>query len=350
MNKKHLYKKYKDVALRYLENQEEAKLYKVSLLSRQFIKAELGPDEVIQLHFDALREILESHDSTKHREIVLKMSTLLLEAIMVYSDTHKKVRDVLAELEKRYKELDETNRELRETQAQLIQSEKLAAVGELASGIAHEINNPLTAITMNTAFLLESIKDDDRKLRQLRTIERESDRASKIVKQLLTFSRRKKMEEREWAGVNEIIEDTLKPIEHQLILDDIRIVREFTRDLPKIKINPVQLQQVFLNLINNSRDAINLHRNKPTNLIVICTSQVSADRKYIKVGIKDNGCGIPRDKINRIFDPFYTTKSSEKGTGLGLSVSYQIIKAHDGDIQVESEFGKGTVFVVKIPV
>ena len=231
---------------------------------------------------------------------------------------------------------------LSRTQAQLIQAEKMAAIGQLASGVAHEVNNPLTAIVMNTAFLLDRVKGDEHLKKKLKIIEKEADRATEIVKGLLAFSRKVKETEKKSSDIHQIIEDTLKPIEHQLSLNNINIVRKFVEKLPEVLINANQIQQVFLNIINNARDAM------PQGGELIITTDLIQSKKVI-ISFTDTGEGIPVERLSKIFDPFYTTKGPKKGTGLGLAVSYEIIKNHQGEMRVESEVGKGSSFKVILP-
>lgn len=237
----------------------------------------------------------------------------------------------------------ERTTQLSQTQAQLIQSEKMAAIGCLAAGIAHEINNPLTAITMNIAFLADLIKGDERLEKKLKIIEKEADRASEIVKGLLTFSRQSKQTDRKSTDVHQIIENTLKPIEQELLLNNIKVVRDFSPAFPAVLVNANQIQQVFLNLINNACDAM-----PKGGQINIKTKKIS-DSKIV-VEFSDTGTGISPENLAKIFDPFYTTKSPGKGTGLGLTVSYEIIKNHNGEFEVTSELGKGTTFLIRLPV
>ena len=260
---------------------------------------------------------------------------------------------------------------------QLLQSQKMEAVGILAGGVAHEINNPLTTISMNAAAaveLLEKMLDSltstslchrqkeavipeeccvsaqavDKLIKKLKVVESETNRAAEIVKSLLVLSRKSRGErDRKSLDINDIIKATLDTIEHQLELDNIKIGREFTADLPHVITNANQLQQVFLNLINNARDAM---MPKGGTLKINTRSQKSDDgSQTIEISFSDTGKGIPKEELNKIFDAFYTTKDPGKGTGLGLSISQSIIANHGGQIFVESKAGSGTTFTVKLP-
>ncbi len=240
---------------------------------------------------------------------------------------------------------------------QLIQSEKLAALGQLAAGVAHEINNPLTAISMNAAFLIDGIKGDEKKLEKLRTIEREADRAAAIVKSLLAFSRKSPDEKRETARLDDVMEEILKTIEHQLSLRNIGVVRDFAGDLPNVRINANQMQQVFLNLINNARDAMGDEGKITIRMSVKDgaeerrrnVSRLKEGRRMLLIEFSDTGQGIPAENLSRLFMPFFTTKEPGKGVGLGLYVSRSIVVNHGGEIEVESRPGEGATFRITLP-
>jgi signal transduction histidine kinase/ActR/RegA family two-component response regulator len=240
-------------------------------------------------------------------------------------------------------ELEKSLQELQRTQAKLIQSEKLAAVGQLTSGVAHELNNPLTAI-IGYAQILEAgdlpapVKND------LARITEQAQRSARIVENLLTFSRQHKPD-RLPVDVNQLIEDTLQPVEHQLKLADIRVERNLAGDIPLAMGDPYQLQQVWLNLIQNAHQA--MHDAHGGGLLRIQTSTTTKGR--IRVEFSDTGPGIPPEAIQKIFDPFFTTRPVGKGTGLGLSICYGIIQEHQGDIWVETNAQGGSTFVVELP-
>ncbi len=253
-------------------------------------------------------------------------------------------REMERKLAEHVKGLEAANRRIKETQSQLIQSEKMAALGQLAAGVAHEINNPLTAISMNAAFLLERGGGDEKQTRKLKTIEREADRAAAIVRSLLKFSRKHEVEKRERVQLNQVIEDVLGPIEHQFALDNIQIVRAFDEGLPPISVNENQIRQVLLNLLNNARDAMG-----KGGKITLGTSVREGKKREHVVEVRDTGKGIAAEDLGRLFMPFFSTKEAGKGVGLGLYITRSIIADHGGEIDVESRVGEGTTFRVRLP-
>ena len=225
---------------------------------------------------------------------------------------------------------------------QLIQSEKLSSLGGVLSGVAHELNNPLTAIIGNAQLLVQReiptvIKD------KLDTIQRESIRCTKIVGGLLDFAREHKPERR-MISVNDVIMESYKLREYELRVDDVDIKLDLSEDIPKTYADPYQLQQVFTNLINNAHDAL---LEKSGGILNIRSYR--RDKKIL-IEFEDSGPGIPKKYIRKIFDPFFTTKEVGKGTGLGLSVAYGIINEHDGRIDIESKTDRGTKFTVEFPI
>jgi two-component system NtrC family sensor kinase len=256
-------------------------------------------------------------------------------------------------LNKAHNELAEWNRTLEERvaqrtlenqqmQAQLARSEKLSSLGQMAAGIAHEINNPMTGILLYANLIAENkdfpltLKDD------VDIIIRETERCAAIVKQLLDFSRGTKPEHH-WSSLNEIIEKALSLLEQQLLLRNVIIERNFDNNIPEVFVDPWQLEQVFINIVLNAGQAI-----KDAGSIRIST-RITPDKRFALTEVADTGCGISKETLDRIFDPFFTTKE-DGGTGLGLSVSYGIIKNHGGDINVTSEVGKGATMSVKLPL
>jgi signal transduction histidine kinase len=237
-------------------------------------------------------------------------------------------------------------------QQQMQQTAKLASLGELAAGVAHEINNPMTGIINYAQILYDRAPKNEEKQFLLQGILRESDRVTKIVHNLLTFSRQQP-QEYNWFSLAEMLESSLHLMEHRLRKDGINLVCEVSPDLPPLKCRSQQIQQVLINLLSNAHHALNEkyaghHENK---LLKIAASVLQRnDRSFIRMEFYDTGIGIAPEIMPKIFDPFFTTKKRADGTGLGLSISYGIIKEHQGDIFVESQLGEHTAFIVELPL
>ncbi len=239
-------------------------------------------------------------------------------------------------------ELQKTVNTLKNTQAQLVQSEKLSAVGEFVAGVAHELNNPLATV-MGFSELLKDAPVDETHRRHLDLIFKSATRCKKIVQSLLSFARRHQPE-RKPVSVNHLIEEVLEIVAYQLRTSNVEVVTRFASDLPLVLADGHQIQQVILNLVNNARQAIEAHQN--AGRITIGTELKDA---VVSIAIKDNGPGIPPENLSRIFDPFFTTKEVGKGTGLGLSLCYGLIKEHGGSIAVTSRPGDGATFTIELP-
>jgi two-component system NtrC family sensor kinase len=228
-------------------------------------------------------------------------------------------------------------------EANLIQSEKMASIGQLAANVAHEINNPLAAIIANAQLLRRDLSDaDENTIDALRLIETAGDRAAKIVSNLLESARREKHYEFEEVSLNETILDAISLLRYEINKRSISVHLDFAKDLPLLFANKNQLKGVWINLINNALGAIDSNQGK----ISISTRY---ENKEFYIVFSDNGKGILPEHQSRIFEPFFTTKEAGKGTGLGLSVSMQAIKEHHGDIQFESAPGEGTKFFIILP-
>ncbi|HID93921.1 MAG TPA: PAS domain S-box protein, partial [bacterium (Candidatus Stahlbacteria)] len=240
-------------------------------------------------------------------------------------------------------ELAKAYKELQQLQTQLIQSEKMASLGKLAAGIAHEINNPLTGVLTFAHFLLKKIDKNDPKREDLEVIVEGTTRCKRIVEGLLNFARQKEPQKSP-CNINEVIEESLSLVEKQASFHNIKIIRELDRSLPQITVDVDQIQQVFMNIILNAQEAM-----PEGGFLTITTSMVDGGQ-FVEIKFVDTGCGIKEEDIHRVFDPFFTTKKETKGTGLGLAVSYGIIERHKGTIEVCSELGKGSTFIVKLPV
>jgi two-component system, NtrC family, sensor kinase len=223
---------------------------------------------------------------------------------------------------------------------QLQHTEKMASVGLLAAGVAHEVNTPLAGISSYTQLLRGQIEESDSRRTLLDKIEKQSFRAAKIINNLLNFSRSGGAEF-DRMDVNKSLLDVLSLLEHQLTGSRIRVRRELASDLPPIRGNENGIQQVFFNLILNARDA--MPRGGWLTLVTY------ADGDTVVVEVRDTGHGIRKEHVRRIYDPFFTTKGIGRGTGLGLSVSYGIVQEHGGGIFVDSTPGQGTRFQVALP-
>ena len=262
-----------------------------------------------------------------------------LSAAIIYDARGKEVATVgtFVDLEERL----EMERKLRQTQEQLLQSEKLAAMGRLTSQIAHELNNPLYGI-MNTLELMKTeIPPESKRRKILEMALSETTRLTEMLRKMLSFSKPEE-EERQPADINEILDEILLLHEKQLREHSIRISSSYAEGLSKVYASKNQLRQVFLNMISNARDAM------PEGGTL--TVKTADDGENVRVEISDTGMGIREENLGKIFDTFFTTKDSVKDVGLGLSVCYGFIKDHGGDIQVESEWGSGTTFKIMIPI
>lgn len=261
-----------------------------------------------------------------------------LSAAIIYDAKGKEVASVgiFVDLEERL----EMERKLRQTQEQLLQSEKLAAMGRLTSQIAHELNNPLYGI-MNTLELMKTeIAPESKRRRILEMALSETTRLTEMLRKMLSFSKPEE-EERQPADINNLLDEILLLHEKQLREHSIRISSFFEGSLSTVYASKNQLRQVFLNMISNARDAM------PDGGTL--TVKTRSDGENVQVEISDTGMGIRKENLSKIFDTFFTTKDSVKDVGLGLSVCYGFIKDHGGDIKVESEWGSGTTFKIIIP-
>jgi len=236
--------------------------------------------------------------------------------------------------------------EIKDAQDQLVNAEKLASLGRLAAGVAHEINNPLTGIVTFAHLLLERCPDektDDRE--DLTMIIEQADRCARIVKGLLGFSR-KGSSEKQHCNINGLVENAYSMVRNQASFLDIQVSMKFADTMPHIQADPNQIQQVILNLFTNAADAMN-----GIGQISIVTRAITEDGiQYAEMSFTDTGPGILPEHLDKILEPFFTTKAAGKGTGLGLPVSYGILKRHGGELFVQSKVGSGSTFIVRLPV
>ena len=225
----------------------------------------------------------------------------------------------------------------------IMESDRLATVGQLAAGVAHELNNPLGGILLYSNLLLENAAENDSAKDDLKRIISETERCRKIVKGLLDFSHQTKPEVVP-VDFNNILANTLNLAVNQPIFHDIKVVRDFDPFLPKVMMDIGQMQQVCINVILNAAEAM-----EGSGSLTV-TTFVSEDKKFINAVFKDTGPGIAKENLEKVFDPFFTTKPRGVGTGLGLSITWGIIRRHKGIIKIESDEGNGTVVGIKLPV
>jgi len=249
-----------------------------------------------------------------------------------------------------YKNIKEAYQELKEVQEQIVWTEKLASLGKLAATIAHEINNPLAGVLNYTRLIIKQLSRNrfsHEKLeeisRYLKIMESETARCGEIVKDLLAFARRTKIT-MESNCIEDIINKTLNLISHELEIKEIQLIKNIASNLPKVKCDFKQIQQVLLNLIYNAIEAMSIK-----GTLTITANRTNGTKALLEVAISDTGCGISEKDMENIFEPFFTTKEEGKGVGLGLSVVYGIIAKHNGTISVESEPGKGSTFTIRLP-
>lgn len=250
--------------------------------------------------------------------------------------------DEFGELAKSFNEMAAN---LKSLQLQIIQMNRMSAVGQLAGGVAHEINNPLTGVLGQAQVLKEKLPKDNPALEHIEKIERAALRCRKIVRGLLDFSRQEDYHFEE-TNLVELIESTISLTSSDLERAKVELIWDYPKPLPLVKVSPSHLQQVFLNLITNALQAMS-----KGGKLVISMKTTPSPKSFVEVSFSDTGMGIKPEHLPRVFEPFFTTKEVGKGTGLGLTISFGIIKNHNGTIEVSSAGeGKGTTFTVKLPL
>jgi len=228
--------------------------------------------------------------------------------------------------------------------AQLVHSEKLSAIGQLLAGVVHEINNPLSGIVGYSDLLLATKASPEKNRKYLENIRQCAHLCQNIVQKLLAFSR-KQESKREYVQIRDIVENTLELLQHEIKKNAVQVNRQFADNMPCTNVDVYQIQQVFLNIINNAVQAMQQQDRLPA-----LTVKGEFDDRSLRISLVDNGPGIPRENLRQIFEPFFTTKPEGKGTGLGLSICYEIVQEHGGDIYVSSEPESGTCFLIELPI
>lgn len=239
-----------------------------------------------------------------------------------------------------------------EVEAQLRQQQKLEAIGTLAGGVAHEINNPINGIMNYAQLILDAVDKTSVQAEYSKEIIHETERVSVIVKNLLQFSRQEK-QSHSYANIYDIVNQTISLVNTIIKKDQIILDVLMDDDLPDIKCRSQQIQQVIMNLLTNARDALNekyIDYNENKIIRLRCSQYKSNDRRWIRLTVEDHGNGIPKELQEKIFEPFFSTKPKDKGTGLGLSISFGIVKDHHGEISIDTQEGLFTKFILDLPV
>ena len=268
----------------------------------------------------------------------------------------KRISEDKERLQKTVKSLEKANLDLKQAQEDIIRTEKLASVGRLSSGIAHEIGNPISIVIGYLELIKKNDINDEERREFIERSENEINRINNLIKQLLDFSRPLGVGLKA-VSVHEIVNDITKALKIQPILANINLKLNLAASIDTIMADPDQLRQVFLNLIINAADAINSINNKSDGKIIIESRSLTKDDDRLGVNptklnieLMDNGPGISEENIDNIFDPFFTTKEPGKGTGLGLSVCFMIIDKLGGNIKATSKKGKGTTITITLPL
>ncbi len=312
-------------------------------------------------YFDApIRRLIASAHAVSvmqlDQPVVITSSDELGELARSFDNMRIRLKEAISELntfsQNLESKVDERTEQLRVAQKKLLQSDRLASLGQLSASVAHEINNPLSGV-LNLAMLLQRIIKDDgipqdriKESREyLASIVRETSRVGRIVQDLLAFSRRSKSHQRSDANFNAIVTTTINLISHKLKLMDVAIDLHLDPNLPPVKCDGSQMQQVLINLVMNGAEAA---QGRPSGTVSVRTGTTNHGSDLV-LEVRDNGVGIPPENLGRLFTPFFTTKGEGKGVGLGLAVVYGIVQTHDGDIEVQSKVGEGTAFIVTLP-
>ena len=347
----HMLKKEFDVTMvengsKAIETVKDGNTFEVAVLDQQM---------PIKTGVDTLKEIKELTPSTEVllvtavSEFEIAKGALKLGAFDYINKPFEKeeLRSAIrngVERHQKTKAFEKAQGELEFVHAQLMESEKFSAIGQLIASVVHELNTPLGAVIGFSDILLSSDCDREQRKKYVENIHKGAFLCKKIVQKLLTFSRRHEPT-RELILINDIIEATLELTEHDLMRDNVEVMKALTKNIPPTMADFHELQQVFLNLINNAHQAMMSCSGRK-----ILKIKSEADDKMIRVSIQDSGPGIAQENLQKIFEPLFTTKEKGKGTGLGLSVCGEIVREHKGDIYVASEAGNGACFVVEIPI
>ncbi len=302
---------------------------------------QLYPQEKVGFYKTRFKERIRAKDLTPFEGEVIRQDGTMIPVTISTSITELGGKKIIQSI---FRDISE----LKKLETELIQSSKMVAMGQLTAGISHELSQPLTGIKGYAQSILMSLDSNSPFRADLQKIEEQADRMDKIIQNVGLFTRKSSFKLEKF-NINKPISDALLLLTEQLKLHNIRVKQSLGKNLPLTRGDANQLQQVFINLITNARDAID-SLNNPKGGELIIKSALDKQNKHIVLTFKDSGCGISRVNLEHIFNPFFTTKSPGGGLGLGLSVVYRIIENHKGGIEVESLEGKGTTFKIILPV
>ena len=295
---------------------------------------------------DRSRVARQTERLDKSRRALLHILQDSHESNLKLGDSRKAMIHIMGDLRETTQEMERREQELRDKQEQLVQAGKLATLGELTTGVAHELNNPLNNIGLYVGNVIDRIRlgeaDSESLVEDLGKAMEQVRKATEIISHLRTFGRAARVSI-EQVDIDDVIERSLLLVQEQLRLRGIEVELELCPDELLVVANPIQLEQVFINLLTNARDALADSKRKTIRIAS------SRDDERIRIAFSDSGPGIPRELQQRIFDPFFTTKEVGTGTGLGLSITYSILKEYGGGISVDSRPGKGATFLVELP-
>jgi len=290
-----------------------------------------GMDEIGELSraFDEMTGIV------KNSQAELEETNANLEQMV--EDRTKKLKEEVVERER-------AEAELKEKTALLIQSEKMSSMGTMVNGVAHELNNPMTGIINYAQHCIKKTEETDTRLPVLKDIEKEARRCANIIWNMVTFARMEAEGEEEFGDHNipELLDRVLMLLAYPIKSEEIKVTTDYPEDLPEVSVQSTNIEQVFLNLVDNAIDALADTENKEIRI------EGRLSDGFVEIAVSDNGPGMLPEVLKKIFDPFYTTKTVGQGIGLGLSVCHSICRQHGGDLTCESEVGKGTTFIVKL--
>jgi len=293
-------------------------------------------------------EELEAHVrfGEQRRRAMLHIMMDLTETNRRLSDQRRAMIHIMGDLRDTTEEIRRREQELRDKQEQLVQTAKLATIGELTTGVAHELNDPLNNIGLYIGNVLDLMVletwDSERIERDLGRAKQQVAKATEIINHLRTFGRAAPRQ-REPVEINGVIESSVSLFSEQFRLREVELVLELAEENPRVLGNPIQLEQVLLNLLNNARDAVAGSDEKRIRV------SSRAGQGWVRVMVQDSGPGVPKELEERIFDPFFTTKEVGQGTGLGLSIVYGIVKDHEGQIYLDWR-AEGARFVMELPL